>query len=130
MAGRFWNTLAVEDVERSRRFYEGLGFTVRDAPGGPSCITVHPDDSTLICLFPKTIFAGMVPKEICDTGKSNELVQSYAADSREQVDDLLTRAGRVGGKVLGAAKDLPFGYVGGFTDPDGHVWAVLHMPGQ
>lgn len=128
MAGRFWNTLAVDDVERARAFYSALGFEVRDAPGGPSCITVHVDDA-LICLFPRAMFAGMVPGGICDTSKTHEVIQSYGAGSRAEVDALVERAVAAGGRAVGEPVEQAWGYGRGFCDPDGHLWSLLFMPG-
>jgi uncharacterized protein len=126
----FWNTLAVEDLERARAFYSALGFTVEDMPHGAGGITVRPNGSALICLFPTQTFAGMVAGQVCDATKVQEIIQSLSVDSREAVDALVAKAEKAGGRVLGRPKEAPFGYGGGFADPDGHVWSVLWMPNQ
>jgi uncharacterized protein len=124
---RFWNTLAVEDVERARAFYSALGFTVGDVPGMEG-VTVAPSEGYLVCLFSTKAFAGMIPGGICDTRRSQEIVQSMSVDSREGVDALAAKAKAAGAHMIGEPKDQPYGYGCGFADPDGHVWAVLWMP--
>jgi uncharacterized protein len=123
---RFWNTLAVEDVERAREFYSALGFTIDDVPGGAG-ITVAPVEGSLVCLFSTQAFAGMIPGRACDTARSQEVIQSMSVDSREGVDALAAKAKAAGARMLGEPKEEPYGYGCGFADPDGHVWAVLWM---
>jgi uncharacterized protein len=123
----FWNTLAVRDLERARAFYSALGFTVFDMPGPAAGITVSPAPSALICLFTHEAFRAMIPGEVCDTSRSQEIIQSVSADSKDGVDELVAKAERAGGRVAEPPKDAPWGYGGGFVDPDGHVWSVLWL---
>ncbi len=123
----FWNTLATQDVERARTFYAALGFGVRDMPGGAG-ITVHPSESSVVCLFPSHAFASMIPGKVCDAAQSQEIIQSISVDSMPAVDEVADKVKRAGGTLIGEPKELPFGYAFGFSDPDGHVWSVLWMP--
>lgn len=123
----FWNTLATQDPQRSRSFYSALGFEVGDVPGGAG-ITVKPNESSFICFFGPEAFAATIPGEPCDASRAQEVIQSIAVDSREEVDALIGKVQAAGGQLVGEAKEQPFGYAGGFRDPDGHAWAVLWMP--
>lgn len=125
----FWNTLACSDLERTRAFYSALGFTVRDMPPGAGGLTVSPAEGALVCFFPRAVFASMVTGEVCDSARAQELVQSLQLESREQVDALCAKARAAGGTPRGEPSAKPYGYGGGFADPDGHLWAVLWMPG-
>ncbi|MCC6350481.1 MAG: hypothetical protein IT347_12910 [Candidatus Eisenbacteria bacterium] len=124
MAVTFWNTMAVGNLEVSSRFYEAIGFKIRPMPGGAG-VVVCPDASSMVCLFPQATFRSMIPGEICDSKHAQEIIQSVTATRREDVDALIARAAAAGGGSLGNAREEPFGYVGGFADPDGHVWSVL-----
>lgn len=125
----FWNTLAVADLERARAFYAALGFLVEDLPV-PGGIKVQPDEASLLCLFLPEAFGAMIPGAVCDAERSQEIVQSLAVDTREDVDALVAKARAGGGRAIGEPKAQPYGYAGGFADPDGHVWAVLHLSGE
>lgn len=125
----FWNTLGSSDLDKTRAFYAALGFTVRDMPPGAGGLTVTPAEGALVCFFPQSAFAGMIAGDPCDSAVAQELVQSVAVDVREHVDELCARAIAAGGRQIGAPAEKPYGYAGGFADPDGHVWAVLWMPG-
>ncbi|MFN7131285.1 MAG: VOC family protein [Myxococcales bacterium] len=127
MSITFWNTLAVRDLERARAFYAALGFEVRAMPGGAPGITVAPTASSLVCLFREDAFRGMIPGELCDASRAHEIVQSLSCDRKDAVDQLVARAEEAGGKIIGRPAPQPYGYGGGFSDPDGHVWAVLWL---
>lgn len=120
----FWNTLVTRDLERSRTFYAALGFAVEDTPV-PGGLKIQPTGSTTLCLFRPEAFTGMIPGGICDTARAQEIVQSVSVDTSDAVDELLAAAREAGGREIGQAKEQPWGYAGGFADPDGHVWAVL-----
>lgn len=122
----FWNTLATRDLERARTFYAALGFLVEDLPV-PGGIKVQPDASSLLCLFEPEAFGTMIPGAVCDTARSQEIVQSLSVDTREAVDALVAKAREGGGRAIGEPQAQPYGYAGGFADPDGHVWAVLWL---
>lgn len=123
-----WNTLATTDVERSKAFYGALGFTVSAGPPGVPCFTVHPNAHTTICIFAAEAFPSMIFGEPVDAQRAQEVVQSLGYDSKAGVDAVLAAAREAGAPHLRAAAELPFGYAGGFSDPDGHVWAALWMP--
>lgn len=122
----FWNTMSVENLARAQSFYEALGFAIRPMPGGAG-VVVCPDPNSMVCLFTHAAFRAMIPGEVCDTSRTQEIVQSVSAPNREGVDALIARAVAAGGRALGEAREEPYGYVGGFADPDGHVWAVLWL---
>ena len=126
MAIKLWSTFAVDDLARSRAFYAALGFDVRDVPGGAG-ITVHPDGTSILCIFGRDAFDAMLPNEICDTTRCNETITSVAADTREEVDRMVSRARNAGARVIGAPRAEPWGYGHGFADPDGHIWSVIWL---
>ncbi|MBX3248120.1 MAG: hypothetical protein KF901_13155 [Myxococcales bacterium] len=126
----YWTTFATGDLERSRGFYEALGFEVRPGPEGVPCFTAHPAEGATICFFAREAFAAMVPGEVCDAAHGQETVQSLGLGSRDEVDRLLARAESAGASRHTRASEQPNGYGGGFSDPDGHAWAVLHLGGK
>lgn len=124
----YWVTLAASDLSRTRAFYETLGWRVRPGPPDVPCLTVHPHDGVTICLFERGVFAPMVIGRPRDVGEGHEVVQSVAFPQRSDVDALVARAEAAGAAEIRPPAEAPFGYVGGFADPDGHVYAVLWMP--
>jgi predicted lactoylglutathione lyase len=124
----YWVTLATSDLERTRSFYDALGWRVRPGPPGVPCVTVHPHDGVTICFFGRDAFAPMVIGRARDPGEGREVVQSVALPQKSDIDALIARAEAAGAREIRRPAEAPFGYAGGFTDPDGHVFAALWMP--
>ena len=131
-------TLAVDDLERSLAFYLRLGLAsagvvATEFPGdeemAAGAIAIFELDRGLfLCVFPRTELAKDAKVPVAEPG-SGLFSIGHAVSSREEVDALLDQAEAAGATVTVRAYDRPFGvYSGYFTDPDGHLWEVLHNP--
>ena len=122
-------TLGVADLDRSRRFYEGLGWTpgvVVDGEvvffqAGPIVIGLWrrkaaADEEDLAVLeSPETVHGGIT------------LAQNQP--SKAAVDLVLAEAERAGATIRRRPADTAWGgYAGSFADPDGHVWEIAWNP--
>jgi uncharacterized protein len=95
------------------------------------------DHTTSCMVFSDTIYAMLMSherfnqftsKKIADTKTSCEVLLCLSADSRAEVDDIVTRAANAGG-VLDPSPIDDYGWMYGrsFEDPDGHGWGVNWM---
>jgi predicted lactoylglutathione lyase len=119
-------SLAVADVEVSRAFYAGLGFPVDPGPadGATACVVVS--DTLVVMVLQRDRFADLLAGPVGDPATGTTSITSLSAESPGEVDDLVERALRHGGRPwLDKVVDGPV-YGHSFTDPDGHVWEVLH----
>lgn len=120
-------TLGVDDLPRSRAFYERLGWTrcFRAAEG----VAFFQTGGMAIALWPLTDLAadiGIAPVRPAFAG----LALAYNARTRAEVDAVLAEAATAGGRVLKPAHDTPWGgYAGYFADPDGFAWEIAWNPG-
>jgi len=66
--------------------------------------------------------------KISDTRVGSEMLMSFDAESREEVDRLAAIAEANGGQVFSKPAEIQGWMYGcGFLDPDGHRWNVLFM---
>lgn len=134
-------TLGVEDLERSLSFYrDGLGLPSKgitgtqfagdekNPAGAVAMFTL--EDGLILSLYPRSELAkdaGIDPSHTAGSGVSI----GHLVDSPGDVDRLLELAARAGGRVLGPAHERAWGiYSGYFSDPDGHLWEIIHFPGK
>ena len=120
--------LPVTDIKRATAFYESVGAVKNDQ----FC-----DDSTSCMVFSDTIFAMIMthdkfrqftPKAVADARTSSEVLICLSADSREDVDAIVEKAGSAGGTLdPGPKQDFGFMYGRSFEDPDGHIWEIMWM---
>lgn len=120
-----WNTLGVADLQVAAAFYESIGFTVHSGPPNVPCIVVSPVPEVTICLFERSAFTNMTFGPPLDPMAAQELVQTLGVDDRATVDRLVEAARAGGAREVRPPSLQPWGYGGGFQDPDGHAWAVI-----
>ena len=67
-------------------------------------------------------------KKIADAKTTSQVLVCISADSREEVDGLVGKAGAAGGVIdPSPVDDFDFMYGRSFEDPDGHMWGVTWM---
>jgi catechol 2,3-dioxygenase-like lactoylglutathione lyase family enzyme len=119
-------TLGVADLARSRAFYEALGFKASSVGGGQ--VVFFQLGPLALSLFPRESLA-------CDAKVSAEgsgfsgITLAHNVRSKEDVAAVIAEAERVGGRVVKASEEAPWGGQSGyFADPDGHLWEVAWNP--
>ncbi|MGV9480850.1 VOC family protein [Gordonia aichiensis] len=130
MAPTMFISLPVDDVGRSRRFFESIGFRTDEwfSDAGTVCLPIN--SGTMVVLLAAGRFAGYSATG-CGRGRpaprSREVVLAFSASSRGQVDDMADAALANGGTTLRAPDDRGFAYNRSFCDPDGHAWEIVWM---
>ena len=119
--------LPVKDLEKSKRFYEAIGFknNPQFTDNTAACMVVSEEIYVMILTHEK--FKGFTPKQIADSTKSSEVLNALSYDSRDEVNDVVAKATAAGGTKYAEPKDHEFMYQHGFQDPDGHIWEVFWM---
>jgi predicted lactoylglutathione lyase len=125
-----WLNLPVKDLNKSKEFFAQLGFSFDTEHGNSddsACFMVG-EDKFHVLLFPEKTFKGFTQNELADTGKGTEVLVSIGAETREEVDELASKAFDAGGRIFGEpAENQGWMYGCGFADLDGHRWNVLYM---
>ena len=125
-------TLGVRDLQRSRRFYEQLGWhgqqvqeTVFFQAGGLGVVLWDRAKLAADCaLQDEPTLDSPAP------GGFSGIALSHNVHQRSEVDEVLTAARAAGATITRPAAPTSYGgYAGVFTDPDGHAWEIAHNPG-
>jgi uncharacterized protein len=119
--------LPVSDLQAARAFYTGLGFSVNEMFSDENAAAIVVSDTIVVMLLTRQRFADFVTGPVGDPRSGTTVINCLSAESPAEVDDLVARAlASGGGEWLPKMVDGPM-YGHSFTDPDGHVWEVLHM---
>ncbi|MFF0015418.1 VOC family protein [Streptomyces sp. NPDC005374] len=119
-------TLGVSDLDRSKAFYEALGWrgqevqeTVFFQAGGLGLVLWSREKLARDC--------GLEPGSASGFGG---IALAHNVRSQAEADALLAKVAEAGGTVTRppAVNAIGF-YSGAFTDPDGHAWEIAHNPG-
>ena len=119
--------LPVRDLAAAKAFYGGLGFSFNEQFSDEKTASVVVDENIVVMLLTRDRFADFVTGEVGDPAQSTTVLNGLSAGSREEVDELVSRALANGGKPWLPAQDHGFMYGASFTDPDGHVWEPMWM---
>ncbi|MCV2490155.1 VOC family protein [Geodermatophilus sp. YIM 151500] len=119
--------LPVTDLERAKAFYAGLGFGFNEQFSDEKTASVVIDENIVVMLLTRERFADFVRGEVGDPSRATSVLNALSCSSREEVDDLLSRAVAHGGKPYRDTQDHGFMYAASFTDPDGNVWEPMWM---
>jgi predicted lactoylglutathione lyase len=119
--------LPVADLAATTAFYTGLGFTINPQFSDAACTCIVISDTIVVMAVRRERFADFVAGQVGDPAAGTTVINCLSAESRQEVDDLVSRALAHGGKPwLDKMEEGPM-YGHSFADPDGHVWEVLHM---
>ena len=119
-------TLGVDDVGRSRRFYEALGF--KASPASQDAVAFFDAGGIVLSLFGRAALAEDVGVRVGEPGFSG-ISLAHNVNSESEVDQVLGEAVAAGAKLLKPGQKAFWGgYSGYFADPDGHLWEVLWNP--
>jgi len=119
--------LAVNDLPKSRAFFEALGlsFNPQFSNDQGACLVIG--ENIFAMLLTRDFFKTFIDKEIADSRRSAEVLTCLSCDSRAEVDALVAKAVQAGGKAHRQPQDHGFMYGHGFEDLDGHIWELAYM---
>ncbi len=119
--------LPVQDLPRSRAFFEALGyhFDPEFSNDQGACCVISEHIHAMLLTEP--FFKTFTKKEIVDARRATEVLLCLSCESREEVDALVAKAVAAGGRTPSEPQDHGFMYSHAFEDLDGHVWELVHM---
>ena len=128
MAKMIFVNLPVTDLARATAFYEGIG-AVRNpqfCDGSASCMVFS--DTIYAMLLTHDKYSQFTKKKIADAKTTSQVLLCISAESRGEVDGIVSKAAAAGGVADPSPKDeYDFMYGRSFEDPDGHLWGVNWM---
>jgi uncharacterized protein len=119
-------TLGVKDLDRSREFYERLGW--RRSMADNEGIVFFQVGGMALALYPRNELVKDA-NVAADGHGFGGITLAYNTRTREDVDSILMEAQSAGAKLLKPAAEAFWGgYSGYFADPDGFSWEVAWNP--
>ena len=130
MTKEIWLNLPVKDLTKSREFFTKLGFNVHPhKENNPTMAGMSiGEKKVMVMLVLEETFKTFVRTDVSDTSKGSEIIISFDAESREEVDELAKKAKEAGADLFGPPAEIQGWMYGcGFSDLDGHRWNALFM---
>ncbi|MFP5019351.1 VOC family protein [Pseudonocardia phyllosphaerae] len=127
MPNMIFPNLPVTDLDASKTFYAGLGFTFNAQFSDDNTASFVVGDAIVIMLMTRERFADFTKKEIGDPQTTCLQINALGVESRDEVDRLADAALANGGTVGGDTQDHGFMYGRSVDDPTGHRWEFVWM---
>ena len=127
MKRKVFINLPVKDLKKSMNFFEGLGysFNPRFTDEKAGCMVIR--DNIYAMMLTEEYFKTFTKKNISDAKASTEVLIALDADSREDVQGIITKAKESGATIYSEAQDHGWMYQHSFADLDGHQWEIVYM---
>ena len=118
-------TLGVSDLDRSRAFYDSLGFA---RVGETEGVAFYRTGGAILSLFPVESLAEDAHVSSERSGfRGMSLAINLASEA--EVDAAFGYVASIGAVILKPAEHVFWGgYSGYFADPDGHMWEIAFNP--
>ncbi len=122
--------LPVTDLQRSRAFYEAIGFRNEPKFTNEAAAMMVLSDTISVMLLTHPFYATFTTKPIADANATSQVLLCISCESPAEVDRITESAKAAGGKTDVSQEDQTKSgpmYGRDFEDPDGHQWAPMWM---
>ena len=131
MSQMIFVNLPVRDLETSKAFYTGLGYTINPQFTNEQAACVVISDTIYVMLLTHGFFQTFLPEDraIADGRKVTQVLNCLSFDTRNALDVMMDKARHGGGTITRKAEEQFEGMMwgGAFADPDGHIWETVWM---
>ncbi|GAB3019436.1 VOC family protein [Spirosoma pulveris] len=127
MATQIFVNLPVKDLNKSIEFFTRLGYSFNPQFTDEKATCMIISEGIYVMLLVEAFFKSFTKKEIADTTKSAEAIICLSSESREAVDEWVSKAVAAGATTPNEPQDHSFMYGHGFQDLDGHLWETMYM---
>lgn len=117
--------LPIKDVKRAREFWSNLGFGFNEQFSDEKALALELRPPTISAmLITEDFFKTFTNRPIAD-GNTTQVLLAIEVESREKVDELVSKAMEAGATRYREAEDHGWMYYDTFVDLDGHQWEVM-----
>ena len=115
------------DLDRSKAFYEALGFTINPNFTDENAACVVLSDTIYFMVLTREYLQTFTDKQIIDPTTQAQVSIALTRESRDGVDEVLAKGLAAGGSEPREAQDYGFMYSRDLDDPDGNNLSFLFM---
>ena len=127
MAKRLFVNLPIKDVNRTRFFFESLGFEFNPQFSDEKALCLILGDNFYGMLLMEEFFQTFTKKPLSLGKDSTEVLLSLQVDTKDDVHQMVDKAIKLGAHEYAPPTDHGFMFLRVFEDLDGHQWEISWM---
>lgn len=127
MAKRLFVNLPIKDVNRTRFFFESLGFEFNPQFSDEKALCLVLGDNFYAMLLMEEYFQTFTTKPLSLGKQTTEVLVSLQVDTKDDVHNMVNKAVELGAHEYATSTDHGFMYLRVFEDLDGHQWEISWM---
>lgn len=127
MAQKLFINLAIKDINRTRHFFESLGFQFNPQFSDEKALCLILGNNFFGMLLKEDFFQTFTKKQLTHAKESTEAIIALQLDSKEDVHRIVDKAIELGAVEYIPSTDNGFMFVRVFEDLDGHQWEMSWM---
>ncbi len=127
MVKQIFVNLPVKDLNKTIDFFTNIGFEFNPQFTDENATCMIIGENIFAMLLVEKFFKTFIPKDISDAKNSTEVILALSVENREEVDEMITKAIKAGGREPRKPQDHGWMYSRAFEDIDGHIWEVFCM---
>jgi uncharacterized protein len=127
MPTQIFVNVAVKDLDRSKAFFNKLGYTFNEKFTDHTAACMVISDTIYAMLLTEPKFKEFTSKAVADASKTTEVMIALSMESRDKVDQMVDAALKAGATEARPPQDHGFMFLRSFNDLDGHIWEIFWM---
>jgi predicted lactoylglutathione lyase len=127
MASKVFINMPVKDLNKTKAFFEGLGYSFNPQFTDENAACMVISDAIYAMMLTESYFSTFTKKPIADAKKTTEVLIALDAASRDEVIGIVAKAKELGATIYTEAQDHGWMYQHSFADLDGHQWEFAYM---
>lgn len=127
MVKQIFVNLPIKNLNKTITFFKRLGFKFNPQFTDENATCMIIGKNIYVMLLVEKFFKTFIKKKINDAQKTTEVMLALSVDSRKEVDKMMRKAIKAGGKKSRDTEDYGWMYGSAFEDINGHIWEVFYM---
>ena len=127
MPTQIFVNVAVKNLDRSKAFFNKLGYTFNEKFTDQTAACMVISDTIYAMLLTEPKFREFTSKAVADASKTTEVMIALSVESRDKVNQMVDTALKAGAAEAREPQDHGFMFLRSFNDLDGHIWEIFWM---
>ena len=127
MVKQIFINLPIKDLNKTKEFFTKIGFKFNQKFTDENAACLILGENIFSMFLIEKFFKRFTKKEISNYKSNAEVINALSVNSKKEVDEILNKVIKAGGKEPRETQDHGWMYGRSFEDIDGHLWEVFFI---